>query len=651
MELSMMRRGRAWLLASGILLGSAQAAVPVEDFARHSEINGVALSPSGDYVALAMPTPNGSETQLHIVDLGGKGKSSILRFGKMNHVTGVIWSADDRVTVSRGKMEPLRAAPYSMGELMSSDISGKDQEILFAYIRDDGNIRGRRKDQGYAWVAKVLDHEPGKVLIGYQCWNCGSEPDSVIFKVDTASGQREEVERVKKLADFVFDHQGVARVMWTADDNDEPETSYRPEPTSPWLPLPRNLVGYSLSDGVFDTDNNTLYAVVSDKGEPGKLYRINLRDRTRTQLAGRDDVEIAYTMRAGRNGIPFAVVYNASKPSVQYLDPKSEWAQLHAGLMQRFPGQMVNLLDFTRDGKKVLFSAYSDRHPVAYYLVDRVALQIALVAETRPWINPEQMSATTPVEFKTRDGKTLYGFHTAAGTGVRPMVVLPHGGPHGPYDSWGYEPDVQFLASRGYSVLQVNFRGSGGRGKAFERLGYRQWGGQMMDDIADGVQWAIDSRLADPNRICTFGASYGGYASLMQQVRYPELYKCAIGYVGVYDLHTMYTAGDIKSSERGRRYLERVLGPDDKELDAQSPAKQIDRIKSPVFLVQGRDDQRVPMEQFRALEKAFKSAGIPVETQVVDGEGHGFYDPRNRAELYRRMEIFLQTHAPTSAGD
>lgn len=636
------------MLASGVWLGIAHAAVPVEDFAKHSEISDIALSPTGDYVALAVPTQNGTETQLQIIKLDANGATQVLRFGKMNHVTDLIWTADDRITVARARMEPLKAAPYSLGELISSDISGKDQETLFAYLPDDGSIRGRRKDTGFAWVAKVLDNEPGKALVGYRCWDCGPEPDSVIFKVDTASGERQEVERVDKTADFIFDRNGVARVMSALDDNDEPELSYRPSPTSPWQPLPQALAGYSLSHGVFDADNNTLYAVVSDKGEPGRLYRIDVSSGTRTQIAGRDDVEVAYTVRAGRNGVPFAVVYNASKPSVQYLDPKSEWAKLHAGLMQQFKGQMVNLLDFTRDSGTVLFSTYSDRSPTAYYLVDRKASRITLVAETRPWIKPEQMSPTTPVEFKSRHGETIYGFYTASGTGPKPMVVLPHGGPHGPYDIWGYNADVQFLASRGYSVLQVNFRGSGGRGKAFERLGYRQWGGKMMDDIADGVHWAIEHKLADPNRVCSFGASYGGYASLMQQVRYPELYKCAIGYVGVYDLRTMYTAGDIKSSKSGRRYLERVLGSDEKELDAQSPARLIGKIKAPVFLVQGRDDFRVPMEQFNALEKAFKGAGIHVETQVVDGEGHGFYDPKNRAELYRRMEAFLGAHAPAS---
>src|SRR5690606_33960641 len=154
----------------------------------------------------------------------------------------------------------------------------------------------------------------------------------------------------------------------------------------------------------------------------------------------------------------------------------------------------------------------------------------------------------------------------------RPMVVMPHGGPHGVHDSWGFNADAQFLASRGYAVLQVNYRGSGGRGRGFLTSGYREWGGKMQDDIADGVRWAIAQKLADPERICTYGASYGGYAAMMQPIRYPDLYKCAIGYVGVYDLEVFRQEGDITDRESGRRYIDRVIGSDPESPRARATA-------------------------------------------------------------------------------
>lgn len=620
--------------------------LPIKDFARHAEIYSVTLSPGGDRVALAVPNAGGTETQLQIVDLDGSGKTQVLRFGSQQHVSDVLWSDDTQVVVSRAKMQPLKAQPVSYGELMSSDIRGKDQETLFAYVPDTGTVRGRRKDQGFASVVKVLDQEPGKVLVDFSCWQwvCGEEGPAVVYKVDTRNGHREEVERYGEPATFDFDRSGRARIMTTADDNDEPVLHYRPGADAQWQPMPKSLAGRSVGTTWFAIDNNTVYAVVSDHGEPGQLYKLDLAAGTRSKLAGREDVDIAYLMYEGYDGPPFAAVYNADKPSIQYLDPKSEWAQLHLALLKSFPGEMLTIIDASRDGQKVLLSVWSDRNPGAYYVFDRQAAKVQLIAEVEPWIKPEQMAPTRPIAFDARDGQKLYGFITAKGQGRHPLVVMPHGGPHGPYDRWGYDADAQFLANRGYAVLQVNFRGSGGRGHAFEKAGYREWGGKVMDDIADGVQWTIANGYADADRICTFGASFGGYAALMNPIRYPQLYKCAVGYVGVYDLTVMQKAGDIPDSRSGRRYLSRVLGEDRAVLVANSPAQQVDKIKVPVFLIAGKDDRRVPMDQFKAQANAFAAAGTPVETLVIDGEGHGFYKPEHREQLYTRLAAFLDKY-------
>lgn len=636
------------LLVSVCLPLHAQT-LPVEDFARHAEVIEVSLSPDGKHVALTAPTADGMETQLQIVPLDGSGKTQILRFGRMNHVTGVVWITDDQIVVSRARMEPLLARPYSLGELMTSDIHGKNQKTLFAYMQDTFTRSGRRKDEGYAFLEKVLDGQPGKALVSFWCWACGETPDSVIFSVDTLTGKRTEVERVAEQANFIFDRNGVARVMMAHDDDDEPTLSFRPSAASAWLPMPKSLAGYSVRNGRFDTDNNTLFALVSDSGEPAQLYRLDLAAGTRSELAGRDDLEVAYLLNSGRDGVPFAVVHDAGKPSIRYLDPASPWAGLHAGLMKQFPGELVHFIGFSRDDSVVLFAVESDRHPGAYYVFDRKQMKIQLIAEVAPWIKPEQLAPVQSLQFKARDGSTLFGFLTRRGTGPQPMIVMPHGGPHGIYDRWQYDDDAQFLASRGYAVLQVNYRGSGGRGENFVKQGWREWGGRIQDDIADGVRWAIEQKVADPARICTFGASFGGYAALMNPIRYPELYRCAVGYVGVYDLDVMRQKGDITRSKSGRRYLDRVLGTDPQTLASNSPARLVDKIRIPVLLIQGKEDVRVPMAQFNALKDGFTAAGVPVETLVVAGEGHGFYKPENRAELYRRLEAFLALHLGPAA--
>lgn len=626
----------------------AVAQVPTaNDFARHASVYEVSLSPDGKHIAMTVPTPDNRETRLVIAALDGSGNAQTLRFGNLEHVSSIAWTADDRVTLARARNVPLQPRPYSLGQLFSTDLTGKDQEVLFGYFRDKNMTTARRKDEGFASLAKVLDDEPGKALIWFQCWNCGEKPDTVVYKVDTRTGNRQEVDRVKDSANLYFDRSGHARIKVGNNDDDEPVLSYRRTPASSWERMPKALAGYDISDVFFDATGNEVLASISDAGEAPTWYRLDMSGGTRTPLAYRAGFDSPYMPHAGRNGPPIATISVAAKPSVQYLDPGSEYAKLHAGLMKAFPGQLVDFDDFTRDSRKVLFRVFSDRQPVKWYLFDRDSNQMSLLAESMPWIKPDQMAPVTPIEFKSRHGETLYGFITSRGPGPKPMVVMPHGGPHGPYDQWMFNPDAQFLASRGYAVLQVNYRGSGGRGTNFEKSGYREWGGKMQDDIADAVQWSIDHQVADPTRICTYGASYGGYAALMQPMRFPELYKCAIGYVGVYDLGIMKKEGDIPRGEFGRRYLERVLGSDAAQLKAWSPAQNVERIKVPVFLVQGESDRRVPMPQFNALKNAFAARGVPVETMVVPGEGHGFYDVKNREELYRRMDAFLAKYMGT----
>lgn len=253
-----------------------------------------------------------------------------------------------------------------------------------------------------------------------------------------------------------------------------------------------------------------------------------------------------------------------------------------------------------------------------------------------------------PISLKARDGTTLHGYITiprrSDGRNL-PLVLHPHGGPHGPRDVWGFNPEVQFLASRGYAVLQVNFRGSGGYGNAFERMGYRKWGTAMVDDMTDAVRWAVSQGIADPDRICTYGASYGGYAALQSVVRESELYKCAIGYVGIYSLPLWMKDGDIPKRESGRHYLNQVMPETLAEQQAQSAAYNVDRINVPVMLVHGAKDERVPISQYRLLVDRLAKAGKPPEVTIVEAkEGHGFYDVDNNVKLYSAMQAFLDKH-------
>jgi dipeptidyl aminopeptidase/acylaminoacyl peptidase len=255
------------------------------------------------------------------------------------------------------------------------------------------------------------------------------------------------------------------------------------------------------------------------------------------------------------------------------------------------------------------------------------------------------MAEVRPITYKARDGLEIDGFLTLPRGGDKedlPLVLMPHGGPFDSFDAWAFDVDAQLLANAGYAVLKVNFRGSGNRGRAFKTAGARQWGGKMQDDLADAVRWAVSQKIADPGRVCIVGASYGGYAAMMGLALTPELFKCGVGYVGVYDLERM-VAEDSRNSRASATWLRDWVGEGDM-LRQASATTVADRIKAPVLLVAGGEDRIAPIAHSRAMERRLKDAGVPVETLYAGSEGHGFYEERNRRAYYTALLDFLAQH-------
>jgi dipeptidyl aminopeptidase/acylaminoacyl peptidase len=257
------------------------------------------------------------------------------------------------------------------------------------------------------------------------------------------------------------------------------------------------------------------------------------------------------------------------------------------------------------------------------------------------------MAPRRPITFKARDGLVLHGFLTMpahpAG-GKVPLVLMPHGGPFGLADGWHFDTDAQFMASRGYAVLQVNYRGSGGRGPDFKESGYREWGGKIQDDLVDGVRWAVASGEVDGARMCVYGGSFGGYSALMLAAREPALFKCAVGYAGVYDLNLLFKAQNNRWDESRINYFGKTVGTDKAELNRYSPTLLADRITAPVMLVHGGQDKVALVENAEKMRDALTRAGRPPEWLLASGEGHGFYTIKNRTEFYQRLEAFLAKH-------
>ncbi len=225
-----------------------------------------------------------------------------------------------------------------------------------------------------------------------------------------------------------------------------------------------------------------------------------------------------------------------------------------------------------------------------------------------------------------------------------PLVLMPHGGPFDIADTWRYDNDAQFLASRGYAVLQVNFRGSGGRGDNFVKAGYREWSGKIQDDLVDGVRWAVAQGEVDGRRMCVYGASFGGYSALMLAAREPALFKCAVGYIGVYDLTLLARPENNRLDTFRAAYIGKTVGADKAALEKASPVTLAANITAPVLLVHGGKDKRAPVEHAEAMRAALVKAGRPPEWFLAPNEGHGFYDTKNVTEFYQRLETFLAKH-------
>ena len=305
-----------------------------------------------------------------------------------------------------------------------------------------------------------------------------------------------------------------------------------------------------------------------------------------------------------------------------------------------------------KDEDKFVVAATSDRTLGKRYLYDRNARTLDLLADVAPWLPEDELSLMKPIEFKARDGLAIHGYLTLPkGAAPRnlPVVVNVHGGPWA-RDVWGFNPEVQFLANRGYAVLQINFRGSTGYGRRFWEASFREWGRKMQDDVTDGVQWLVDQGIADPARIAIYGGSYGGYATLAGLAFTPDLYAAGIDYVGVSNLLTFMKAipptGSLCSRccRRWSATWRRTRRCCARRHRCSAPTRS-----GPLLIAQGAKDPRVVKSESDQMVEAMRKRGVEVEYLVKDNEGHGFRNEENRFEFYEAMERFLAKHIGAAA--
>lgn len=547
-------------------------------------------------------------------------------------------------------------------DVTDRDIAGfawaNDERIL--YLKDDGG------DENYALFAVNLDGSDFAELTNFPEVKTQfidpleDDDDHVLialnkrvsqvfdpYRLNINSGELELLaENPGNISAWMTDHNTKLRIAITTDGVNT-SVLHRLTEDSEWDTLITTNFKESLSPLFFTFDNKNFYAASNVGRDKSSIveYDIEKGKEIRTLFA-HDEVDVSNLSYSRKRKVLTGISYTTDKRHRKFLDDHSE--SVFKDLESQLPGHEVVISSSNKNEDKFIIRTYSDRSLGSYYFYDLETKKLDMIDEVSPWLNEADLCEMTPFKYESRDGLTINGYLTLPknGSGENvPLVINPHGGPWA-RDGWGFNPEVQFLANRGYAVAQINFRGSVGYGRAFWEASFKEWGKKMQDDVTDGVQWLIDQGIADPKRVAIYGGSYGGYATLAGLAYTPDLYACGVDYVGVSNLFTFMETIPPYWEQFLDMMYEMVGHPeDDKELlAAASPALHAEKITAPLFVAQGAKDPRVNVEESNQMVDAMKSRGVDVEYLVEEEEGHGFRNEENRFKFYRAMEKFLKEH-------
>lgn len=625
-------------VASMNVMAAQKSTHSVQDFFSHAKFETIVISPDGKHFAVTYR----DETEVKMAVINRKTNKVVSGFdyGEYRQIGRPVWVSNERIIFSVRKFVGLWDTKGGPASIMAVNIDGKRRVNL-------------TKEAGYFSIVSYLKGNEREVLIQKTRYE-GGELKAKLHRLDVYKGKTRYVPDTpeKSVMAYIADAEGVPRVSvrYEIEDGEiEPslELFYK-DLGGQWRSL---KVDSELEKPRFDfigiSEDQTEIFFSSDYDDKENqilgIHKINLASGKVSLVKRHDYVDLGLFVDTAPDGSIISYGYDDGYMAKDYLNTNHWYAQLARSLDASFPDSIVRITSVTADNNEAVIQVFSDKNPGEFFIFNRKQGKLKFYGAAKREINPKQMADMKPFNFKARDGVELHGYLTTP-KGVKakdlPTIVMIHGGPHGPRDNWGWNPEAQFLAANGYAVVQVNFRGSGGYGKTFERSGYLKWGREMQDDVTDATLWAVEKGIADKDRLCVYGGSYGGYATAMAVVREPDLYKCALPYVGVYSLQEMKVSGDIPTSKGGRTFLDTVLGMDEADMSARSPADNVDKIKANLFIAHGEADERCPMEQYEVLTEALDKAGKEYKYMLRD-EGHGYQIEKNRFDFYSAMLEFF----------
>jgi dipeptidyl aminopeptidase/acylaminoacyl peptidase len=597
--------------------------LPLREFFRNPQRTGFTLSPDGSHVAFLMPWQN--RLNVHVQRIGDEAVTRVTE-STARDIAAAFWLSNARV----GYIQ---------------DSGGDENYHLFAVDRDGSNRRDLTPfKETVAQLIDELKDDDEHVLVAL------NNRDPRYFdahRLNVITGELTLLVRNEGLYNsFMADHAGKLRLA-TGSRGTDSVIYHRDSEGDPLREVLATDFRTSVEPNLFTYDNSGLYATSNIGRDKEAVVRLSLPAmREEEKLFEHPEVDVSRVLSSDVKKKLTGVAFVTDKRSYHFFD--EDRAAMQRWLEENLPGVEVAVAGFSRDETKFLVRTYSDRTLGAWHFLDWPAKKLTHLSDVSPWLEADQLAPMKPVTYQARDGLTIHGYLTLpVGREPKnlPVVAMVHGGPWA-RDHWGFDPEAQFLANRGYAVLQVNYRGSTGYGRTFWEAGFKRWGREMQDDISDGVKWLIAQGTADPKRIGIYGGSYGGYATLAGLAFSQELYACGVDYVGVSNLLTfMNTIPPYWEQERQQMYA-MVGDPEkDRELMTQaSPALQSHRIVDPLLIAQGKNDPRVNIAESNQMVAALRKRGISVPYMVKDNEGHGFHNEENRFDFYRAMEQFLAKH-------
>lgn len=605
---------------------------PIEDFFRNPARGYFRLSDDGAMLGFMEPVSiDGNESRMNVFvqELQGSqpvGEARCITAETARDISSFFWKGCSTI-------------------LYEKDFNGDENFHVLSVNVQSGKVTDLTPFPGVrASIEDDMEDDPDHILISH------NQRNPEVFDVYRSNIHTGELTLVAQnpgnIVGWQTDHQGRVRIGITSDGL-HTTVLYRDNEAQEFRPIITTDFRTVISPEFFTFDNNALYALSNRGRDTLALVMIDPAQADQEQLIfSVDTVDLDGAAYSRLRKVLTMAGYQTDKPQHHFFDDLS--AQRHQRIKDQLPGYEIVLQSGTRDETKYIVAAYSDKTPGSRYIFDDRLNTLSKLADINPALSEHDMASVRPISYKSRDALTINGYLTLpVGRPPQnlPCVINPHGGPWA-RDSWGFNPEAQFLANRGFAVLQMNFRGSTGYGRRFWEASFGQWGLSMQDDITDGVHWLIDQGIADPARIAIYGGSYGGYATLSGITRTPDLYAAAVDYVGVSNLLTFMNTIPPYWKPMLEKMYSMVGHPehDHERLVATSPALNADKIQTPLLIAQGAHDPRVNKDESDQMVLALQARGVAVEYMVKDNEGHGFHNDENKFEFYASMEKFLDQH-------